>query len=160
MTSKNNHSVWFDAQALSIAVFVDSLELANKIVLRAADRLDKQMDDKGLFPYEMERTTSLHYSAFIMNAFTIIAQLSEKTKTNLWMLETKNGKSFKKGFDALYPYLTKEKEWTGKQIKEFNYADGYAILLVGASKLKCKTCIDFIKKNEGDKYKTSMLGLL
>ena len=160
MTSKNNHSVWFDAQALSIAVFVDSLELANKIVLRAADRLDKQMDDKGLFPYEMERTTSLHYSAFIMNAFTIIAQLSEKTKTNLWTLETKSGKSFKKGFDALYPYLTKEKQWTGKQIKEFNYADGYAILLVGASKLKCKTCVDFIKKNEGDKFKDSMIGLL
>lgn len=160
MNAKNNHSVWFDAQALSIAVFVDSMELANKIVLRAAERLDKQMDDKGLFPYELERTTSLHYSAFIMNAFTIIAQLSEKTKTNLWTLETKSGKSFKKGFDALYPYLTKEKEWTGKQIKEFNYADGYAILLAGASKLKCKTCIDFIQKNEGDKYNTSIVGLL
>ena len=160
MNAKNNHSVWFDAQALSIALFVDSLELANKIVLRAADRLDKQMDDRGLFPYEMERTTSLHYSAFIMNAFTIIAQLSEKTKTNLWTLETKSGKSFKKGFDALYPYLTKEKEWTGKQIKEFNYADGYAILLVGASKLKCSNCIDFIQKNEGEKYQQSMIGLL
>jgi hypothetical protein len=160
MNAKNNHSVWFDAQALSIALFVDSLELANKIVLRAADRLDKQMDDKGLFPYEMERTTSLHYSAFIMNAFTIIAQLSEKTTTNLWTLETKSGKSFKKGFDALYPYLTKEKEWTGKQIKEFNYADGYAILLVGASKLNYKNSIQFIQKNEGEKFKTSMVGLL
>ena len=160
MNAKNNHSVWFDAQTLSMAIYLDSMNLANQIVLKAAEKLDIQMDMKGFFPYELERTTSLHYSAFIINAFTIIAQLSEKTKTNFWHLKTKNGKSLKQGFDALYPYLTKEKEWTGKQIKEFKSTNAYAILFSVANKLKCSNCIDFIKKCEGANYNKSLMNLL
>ena len=82
MNAKNNHGVWFDAQTLAIAQYVDSTKMANKIVQRAADRLAKQTDANNLFPYELERTTSLHYSVFIMNAFNIIAVLSENTNTN------------------------------------------------------------------------------
>jgi hypothetical protein len=63
--ARNNHGVWYDAQSLSMALFIDSAELAGRILQRAADRLDKQMDTSGLFPLELERTTSLHYSVLV-----------------------------------------------------------------------------------------------
>ncbi|MFK5098230.1 alginate lyase family protein, partial [Klebsiella pneumoniae] len=55
LNAKNNHGVWLDAQQLSIALYIDSTDLANKIVLRSADRLDKQMNGEGFFPLELER---------------------------------------------------------------------------------------------------------
>jgi hypothetical protein len=90
--AKNNHGVWFDATNIAIANYVGDKELANKIVNSAAERLDAQMDDKGYFPLELARTTSLHYTAFTLDAFTIIAQVSENTDTNFWTLKTKSNK--------------------------------------------------------------------
>jgi hypothetical protein len=100
MNSKNNHGVWYDAQSLAMALFADSVELAGKIVLRAVDRLDRQMDTSGLFPLELTRTTSLHYSVFILNAFIVVAELSQQTSVDLWTLETPSGKSLKKALQA------------------------------------------------------------
>jgi hypothetical protein len=150
LNAKNNHGVWFDAQALSMAVFVGDKAMANTIVKRAIDRLDEQMDKDGFFPLELDRTTALHYSVFILNAFNIIAQLSEKTDTNIWQLETKTGKSLSKGLQALQPYITKEKKWFGQQIKEFHYTDAYPLLIKGASKLNCTTCYESLVKIAGE----------
>ncbi len=160
MNAKNNHGVWFDAQSLAIAVYVDSTDLANKIVASAEKRLESQMNNDGLFPLELARTTSLHYSAFIMNAFNIIAILSDKTSTNFWTAETASGKSYKKALDALAPYLTKEKEWTGKEIRPFNFQDAYPLLLRDAGRYNCPSCLDAIKKLAGEKYQESIINLL
>lgn len=158
--AKNNHGVWFDAQSLAIAVYVDSTDLANKIVARAQLRLDNQMNNDGLFPLELARTTSLHYSAFIMNAFNIIAILSDKTSINFWTAETASGKSYKKALDALVPYLSKEKEWTWKEIRPFNFKDAYPLLLRDANRYNCPSCLDAIKKLAGEKYQVSIINLL
>jgi hypothetical protein len=160
LNAKNNHGVWFDAQALSIALFVDSTNLADQIIARAASRLDKQMNDDGFFPLELARTTSLHYSVFIQNAFNIIGQLSEQTKTNFYTLETNTGKSYQKGFNALLPYLSKEKKWTYNQIKEFKMGDAFPFLLRGNSKVNCSNCMDIIRKNTGNEFSYLLLNLL
>jgi hypothetical protein len=150
LNAKNNHGVWFDAQALSLAVFVGDKVKANQIVNKAIDRLDVQMDKDGNFPLELERTTAFHYSVFILNAFNIIAQLSEKTNIDFWKTETKTGKSLTKGLQALLPYISKEKKWFGQQIKEFHYTDAYPLFIKGASKLNCTTCTETLKKIAGD----------
>ena len=160
MNAKNNHGVWFDAQSLAVAVFIDSSAIANKIVQKAINRLDVQMNDDGLFPLELARTTSLHYSAFILNAFNIISILSEKTNTDFNKAVTPSGKSFKKGIDALAPYLAKEKEWTGKEIRPFNFQDAYPLLLRDARKYDCKDCVEKIKKVASDKYTDHLINLL
>jgi hypothetical protein len=161
MNAQNNHGVWYDAQTLAIALYVDSTELANKIVQRTANRLDVQQDNKGFFPLELARTTSFHYSVFILNAFNVIAQLSEKTNINLWQLKTSSGKSLSKAFDAIMPYLTKKKEWNGgQQIRPFSYPDGYPILLSARTKYHCESCFDFIKSDTKQQYKTLLLNLL
>ncbi len=160
MNAKNNHGVWFDAQALCIALYVDSTDMANKIVIRAAERLNKQANNDGLFPYELERTTSLHYSVFIMNAFNIIAQLSEQTNTNFWALETPSGKSFKKCLEAIVPFVTKQKTWGYPEIKPFHIGDAYALLLHAGSKYEHADYLDFIKASRKNDYEKQLLNLL
>ena len=158
--AKNNHGIWYDAQTLAIALYIDSTDLANKIVNNVLLRLDKQMDEKGLFPLELERTTSLHYSVFIMNAFEIVAQLSDKTKTNFWTAKTSSGKTFKQAFDAVYPFLTDKKKWEYKQITDYDYADGINLLLRASSRFNCKTCKEDIIYIGKENYKLQLFNLL
>ncbi len=151
MKADNNHGAWYDAQRLSMALFTGNDEAAKKIIANAAERLDKQMDNEGKFPKEMERTISLHYTTFVMEAFFLIAQMAEKTGADLWSLTTPGGKSLKKGFDVLRPYISNEKKWEGQQIKEYEVEEGYPLLLVAAKKFNCKKCPDTVKQLAGDK---------
>ena len=47
------------------------------------------------------------------------------------------------------PYLTKEKEWTGQQIKPFEFQEGYPLLFASAEKYKCKDCKEAVKTIDG-----------
>jgi hypothetical protein len=160
LNAKNNHGVWYDAQCLSMALFLDSTTLADKIVARTADRLDKQMDSSGLFPLELARTTSLHYSVFILNAFYIVAQLSEQTHTNFWTFQTPSGKSLQKASDALLPYITKQKEWTGPEIHPFNFLDAVPSLLRAQTHYGCTSCPAAIKSITGPQSEKLLYNLL
>ncbi|MBK6991279.1 MAG: alginate lyase family protein [Chitinophagaceae bacterium] len=160
MKTKNNHGAWYDAQRLSLALFIDSSELAKKIVLNAANRLDLQMDNDGLFPAEMERTISLHYTAFVMNAFFTIAHMAEKTGFDFWKYTSPSGKSLKKAFDKMKPYFIGDKEWEGQQIKEFDKEDAYSILIDANEHFKCKDCVQAVKKMADDKAPRLRINLL
>jgi hypothetical protein len=151
MNADNNHGAWYDAQRLSMALFTENSELAKKIVLNARERLDKQMDDAGKFPREMERTISLHYTAFVMNAFFTIAQMSEETGIEFWNYTSPSGKSLKQAFNVLRPYLVQEKNWEGPQIKNFEYEDGYPLLMEAADRFNCKKCREAVTSLAGDK---------
>lgn len=160
MKAANNHGAWYDAQRVSIAMFIDSVDLAKKIVQNAQARLDKQMDDAGKFPLEMERTISLHYTSFVMEAFFIIANVSEKLGIDMWNYTSPSGKSLKKAFDALQPYFSGAKQWEGRQIKPFEYDEAYTLLIEGAEKLGCKICRQDVKNLAGDKAPRLRLNLL
>ena len=109
MHAKNNHGDWYDAQRLSMALFTGDKELAKKIVLNAESRIDKQMDSAGFFPLEMERTTSLHYSVFAIEAFINIAQMAEQVDIDFWNYTSPSGHSLKRAFDIMYPYSHRTK---------------------------------------------------
>ena len=160
LDANNNHGVWYDAQRLSMALFIDSMQLAKKIALNAMDRLDKQMDNTGRFPAEMQRTISLHYTVFVMNAFFTIAQMAEEAGVDMWNYTSPSGKSLKKGFDALQPYILEEKKWDGQQIKEYDAADGYLLMKEGALRYNCKKCDEGIKQTAGDKAPRLRIQLL
>lgn len=155
----NNHGDWFDALRLLIALFVNDNSLAKEVVLSAMNRLDKQMNDQGRLPLEMERTTSLHYSVFAMNAFFNIARMSEKIGIDFWHYQSPSGKSLKKAFDELLPYLSKQKEWDGQQIKEFDFEEGLELLKDGKAKLGCNKCDTYIAAVAGDKAPRLLINL-
>lgn len=160
MDAKNNHGAWYDAQRLALALFIDSTNLAKQIINNAAARLDYQLDDNGFFPKEMERTISLHYTAFVMNAFFNIAQMADKVGINFWKLTTPSGKSLQKAFTVLKPYLADEKNWPGQQIKPYSYEDGYMLLMEGYNHFKCKDCLQDIQNLAGDKASRLRIKLL
>jgi len=160
LKAKNNHGAWYDAQRLAMALFIDSVDLAKRISLNAAGRLDYQADDNGSFPAEMARTISLHYTAFAMNAFFTIAQMSEKTGFDLWNYTTPTGKSLQKSFTVLKPYITNEKKWEGEQIKDYEFDDGYMLLMDAAKHFNCKDCEQALKRLAADKAPRLRINLL
>jgi hypothetical protein len=125
------------------------------------DRLDKQMDDEGKFPKEMERTIALHYSAFDLEAFFLIAKMAEKVGIDFWNYVSPTGKSLQKAFNFQRPYLMNEKQWAGQQIKDFDFEeDAFPILMTGGAKYNCADCKEAVKKlagERGDKLRMNLL---
>jgi len=160
MNAKNNHAVWFDAQSLAIAIYLDSLDLARKIITQSKDRLDKQMDANGLFPLELERTTSLHYSVFILNAFNVVAELSEQIGIDYFHSKTVSGKSLKMGFDAIIPYLMQQKTWSYQQIRPFGYTDAFPLMLSAERRYGYKGSLQTLSKLLGANLDALQLNLL
>ena len=160
INAPNNHGVWYDALRLSISLFINDFEKAKNIIANAQNRLDKQMDKAGNFPKEMERTTSFHYTVFVMDAFFTIAQMAEKAGINFWNYTSPSGNSLKKGFDQLLPYLAKEKKWEGPQIKEFDFEEGLQLLEYGKLKFDCKNCRDVIRNIAAEKTQALLFNLL
>ncbi len=146
MNTKNNHAIWYDAQTLSMAIFIDSIDMAKKIIAVSKERLEKQMDTNGLFPLELQRTTSLHYSVFILNAFNVIAELSEQIGVDYFQSKTVSGKTFKMAFDAIMPYLLQQKTWTYPQIKSFTYTDAFPLILTAERRYGYKGAMDNLAK--------------
>ncbi len=152
MKAKNNHGAFYDAQRLSLALYIDSAELAKKIIANAASRLDKQMNAEGFFPLELERTISLHYSSFVLEAFFKIAQMSEQVGVDFWTMKTASGHSLQEAFAAIKPYLADPASWKkGEQIKPYDTEDAYPILLMGARHYQCKDCVSIVQKIAGEK---------
>ncbi len=160
MKAPNNHGAWYDAQRLAMALFIDSARLAKEIVANAANRLDYQVDEKGFYPKEMERTISLHYSAFVMDAFFNIAKMSERTGFDFWNHTTPSGKSLKLSFNALKPYFANEKAWFGEQIKPYDFEDSHSLLMEAYEHFKCKDCQQVVKQLADEKAPRLRLNLL
>lgn len=151
LKANNNHGVWYDAQRLAMALYVDSTDLAKRIVVSAQQRLEQQLDAQGMFPEEMERTISMHYTSFVIEAFFHIAYMADKVGMNFWNYTSPSGKSLQKAFDTFAPYLLQEKQWAGQQIKPYDYMEAYPLMKAGAEHYKCKKCDQAIVDLAADK---------
>ena len=159
MKADNNHGVWYDFQCLGIALYLDSNDLAKKIINRSLQRLDEQSNSEHFFPLELARTNSLHYSVFNLVAFSSIAQLAEKVGVNFWEKETVHQHSLKKSYTALLPYIKKEKTWTGTEITPYYVEEAFNLLLHASEKYDCTSCKVSIQNFAGENYKNLLLQL-
>ncbi len=160
MNAPNNHGVWFDAQLLAYAGFLGDTILIQKIHERVMSRLDKEMDVQGSFPLEMKRTTSLHYSVFILNAYANLATRFQQHGLDLWHAKSSSGKSLKLAFDFILPYLLKEKEWTNPQINAFKEIEALPVLKKAFSEYGCSSCVGEMKRLAGPAYPSLLMMLL
>lgn len=160
MNAPNNHGVWYDAQLLAYAGFMRDTSLVNTIYTRVVKRLDREMDNQGSFPLEMRRTTSLHYSVFILNAYTSLATRFQQLGLDLWQARTASGKSLKKGFDFILPYLLKTQQWTGPQINAFKQVEALPLLHKAIVQYECVGCSEEIKRLAGPAYPSLLMKLL
>jgi hypothetical protein len=160
MDAKNNHGVFYEAQRMSIALFLDSTDLAKKVAGNIKLRIEKQIDVNGFLPLEMERTTSMHYSTFAIEAFFLTAQMAEQVGEDIWHYQSPSGRSLQLAFNTMLPYYAGEKKWEGPQIKPFEFAEAFPLMAAAQKKYDCKNCGQYIKNIAGDKADRLRIQLL
>ena len=132
--AKNNHGTFYNVQAVPIALFCNKKSVANDLLKKAFDRLDKQIEPDGKQPLELLRTLALSYSIFNLRAWFTLAEVAEKTKIDFWNYEAKSGGSLKKAIDYLIPFVVDGKPFEYKQINKYKPQDLYVLLLIAAEK--------------------------
>jgi hypothetical protein len=113
----NNHGTWYDVQVVSLAYFVGDTALASETLRsRTTRRIDAQILRDGRQPRELERTRSLSYSEFNLEAFTRLAELARSAGLDLWHHAPPGGGGIAAALRFLAPYAGSSRSWTGRQI--------------------------------------------
>lgn len=156
----NNHGVWYDAQALSIAGFLQLKTDVKQIIDRCKGRLINQMDEEGLFPKELQRTISTHYSIFVLKAFSVVHILSKQYGMNWLTVEGKETNTFLKAIKAIIPYLSEEKAWVYKNIKPYQLKDAIPFLYQLKQDCKDEILEKFLQKHQDKIDKSGLTTLI
>jgi hypothetical protein len=114
--ARNNHGSWYAAQTAALAAYTGDTALVRQIASDAKARIGWQIMPDGQQPIELERTRSMHYSAFNVEALTRLAEMGRSVGVDLWHYDAPNGGSLTKAIDHLAKYLPTPAEWPGKQL--------------------------------------------
>jgi hypothetical protein len=130
--AKNNHGSWYDAQTVAVALFVGRRDLARAIVDSSrARRIATQIERSGRQPLEEDRTRSLDYSIFNLEALMQVAELGRIVGVDVWGYEAPSGGSIHKALDYLATYADTSKKWSGEQITPIDPARMLLVLRLG-----------------------------
>ncbi|WP_083692298.1 alginate lyase family protein [Seonamhaeicola sp. S2-3] len=122
-TRKNNHGTNYDVQLLSILLYLNRVEEVKAYLSTTTkSRIFSQIEPDGSQPLELARTKSFSYSVMNLHAFLELARLGQKVGVNLWNATSEDGRSIKKGYQYMLPYVTNEKKWEYKQIKDIKHS--------------------------------------
>lgn len=128
--AKNNHGVWASYQITGIAVFLGKTDDAKKFAEEAKSlRIAGQITPEGVLPKELERTRSLHYTLFNLDAFFSLASVAARVGVDLFTYQTEDGRSIRKALDYALPFITGEKKWEEEQIDEVKLDKFFPVLL-------------------------------
>jgi len=132
----NNHGTWYDVQMCSILLYLGELEQLKAVLEQAkTKRIASQIEPDGSQPHELARTKSFSYSTMNLSAFTKLAWFGKKTGVDLWNFETSDGRSIKKAYEYLIPYISTNKKWEYKQLGNLEEVKaGFISLLLEAGK--------------------------
>lgn len=130
----NNHGTWYDFQVSSIALFLNKTEIVIDILERNIEKgIETKINQDGSQPYEIERSKSLDYHIYNLQAFFNLAKVGDNLGIDLWYHESSEGSGLKRAIDYLLPYALEKKQWPYQQegpIRSYRLAD----LLCQASK--------------------------
>ena len=113
----NNHGSWFDVQLVALAYFVGDSALAEETLRTSTThRIESQILPDGRQPRELERTRSLSYSEFNIEALTRLAELARFARVDLWHHAPAAGGGIRAALRFLAPYADTSRTWTGEQI--------------------------------------------
>jgi hypothetical protein len=130
----NNHAVWYDVQLVDFALFAGDRQAAIQVLNAVPGaRIDTQINADGSMPRELERTRSLHYSNFNLQAFFELATLGQQVGVDLWSYQTPEGASLRSGLDFLTPYMASAETWPYDEIIDVDAFQESAQMLARAS---------------------------
>jgi len=114
--AKNNHGSWFAAQTATYALYVGDTSRAKEIANAGKARIGWQIAREGTQPIELERTRSMHYSGFNVEALSRLAEVGEKVGVDLWHYQAPEGGSLQAAIRNLARYTGSAEKWPGNQI--------------------------------------------
>src|SRR5258706_7839975 len=85
----------------------------------------------GSCPREEARTKSLAYSAFNLDALSVVCRLAEKQGVDLWRFRAPNGAGMQAGVAYLAPFVADPEKWKKPQIEPFENDRIYFLALAG-----------------------------
>jgi hypothetical protein len=101
----NNHGTWYDAQVAAVALFVGRIDVARQVIEGSkAARVATQVEPDGRMPLELARTRPLHYTAFNLEPFTLLAEMGRHVGVDLWNYRSPRGGSLRGALDYIAPY--------------------------------------------------------
>jgi hypothetical protein len=100
----NNHGSWYAAQAATYAIFVGDTATARELVNEATTRIGWQITPEGDQPKELERTRSMHYSAFNIEALSRVAEIGRRLGIDLWHYRAPEGGSLQIAIDHVVKF--------------------------------------------------------
>ncbi|HVW62806.1 MAG TPA: alginate lyase family protein [Puia sp.] len=127
--AKNNHGVWFLAQASDYALFTGDKDKAKELAEEGKARVENQIEPDGRMPQELRRTNSMHYSAYNLQAFFDLAKIGEQVGVDLWNYQNKSGSGIHTALDWLRPYVMDEKKWEYQEIVPYNHKEFSKLLM-------------------------------
>ncbi|MCE7041756.1 alginate lyase family protein [Dyadobacter sp. CY312] len=145
MEAKNNHGTCWVMQVASFATLtgnrpvIDFCRERYKSVL-----LPNQMAADGSFPLELKRTKPYGYSIFNLDAMVMICQILSDKQDDLWLYQTADGKSIRKGIEYLYPFVTDKNKWALKPDVMYweNWPVAQPFLVFGSEKFQNKNWLN------------------
>lgn len=144
----NNHSSWWNAQVLTYSIFSDHTELLNDMWKHAKEFLiETQIAKEGNFPLEDERTRSLHYSVFNLNALSSICKIADNYNRNLWNYNSSNGVSVLTSINYIIPFIENPSTWTKQEISHNENFDTKFLAFAGFA-LNNNDYVELFKKFE------------
>jgi hypothetical protein len=114
--AKNNHGSWYAAQTAAYAMFIGDTAQARRIAEGAKARIGWQITPQGTQPIELERTRSMHYSGFNVEALSRLAEIGRVVGVDLWTFQAPEGGSLRKAIDHISRYIGSNEKWPGQQI--------------------------------------------
>lgn len=121
--TKNNHGTHYDAQLVSLLVFLDRIDEAKQILESVkTERIAKQIKPNGAQPLELARTKALSYSTMNLKGMTELAIFGKMLGVDLWNYQAENGASIKEAYVFLKPYAKGDKIWDYQQIGDLTKA--------------------------------------
>ncbi|MBN9383944.1 MAG: alginate lyase family protein [Chitinophagaceae bacterium] len=127
--AKNNHGVWFLAQASDYALFIGDKVKAKELAEEGKARVESQIEPDGRMPQELRRTNSMHYSAYNLQAFFNLSKIASRVNVDLWNYQNKGGAGIHTALDWLRPYAMGEKKWEYQEISPYNNKDFSKLLM-------------------------------
>jgi len=125
----NNHSVSYDLQIATYALFIGAEGLARQIIQGVPERrIDVQIEPDGQQPRELARTKSLNYSTANASLFLQLIEAGRAVGLDLAAYEGPDGRSIRRALDWLVPYYVGRSEWEHQQIAPFASEIAYTLL--------------------------------
>ena len=126
-TQGNNFENWRLVLVAAAGSVTEDQALLDYAFARYKQIIPDQMDSAGRMVHELQRTTSLGYSLYAINAMVQTAEIARHHGVDLYTYRTPDGRGLELAMDTMAPYTADPTTWPYEQQGGFNGKDNVAV---------------------------------